>query len=260
MTASGSLGISLPKDIFTFPRGARAGTFIHEIFEQLDFSAFSNKQHGQWIAERLQAHGFEAAWRDVVCGMVAKVLNSRLLENNEELKLSAIPARDCMNELGFYFPVRRFSPQTLKQIFLDHAGIDFPHTLPEHLEKLNFSPSRGFMKGFIDLVFQQRGKYYLVDWKSNHLGPDIEDYEVDRLDQVMQESFYYIQYQLYVLALHQYLELRLSSYHYDRDFGGVFYIFCRGVDPKRGVRYGIFYDRPTAAFIDALGRALIPDY
>ena len=91
-------------------------------------------------------------------------------------------------------------------------------------------------------------------------GSDIEAYERSKLDPVMREAFYYIQYQLYVLALHQYLKYRLPAYRYETDFGGVFYIFCRGVDSAKGAGYGIFHDRPSLAFIEALGGALIPGF
>ena len=113
------------------------------------------------------------------------------------------------------------------------------------------------MKGFIDLVFQSQGRFYIVDWKSNFLGNKVEDYSRERMAREMEESFYLLQSNLYVLALHQYLKKRLPDYRYRDHFGGVFYIFLRGVDPKAGDEFGIFRDLPGEELVEALSRNLI---
>jgi exodeoxyribonuclease V beta subunit len=123
-----------------------------------------------------------------------------------------------------------------------------------------FSPAAGFMKGYMDLVFQHQGRFYLVDWKSNYLGPTIDDYRQEVLHHTMQENYYILQYHLYVLALCRYLRLRNSGFRYESDFGGVFYTFIRGIDQRRGPEFGIFYDLPKPEFINALGKALIPGF
>jgi exodeoxyribonuclease V beta subunit len=99
-----------------------------------------------------------------------------------------------------------------------------------------------------------------VDWKSNFLGSRREDYGQTALIQTMNQDFYILQYHLYTLALHQYLQMRVPGYRYDSDFGGVIYIFIRGVDPDQGSDFGICKDRPTPDIIRALGRALIPNF
>jgi exodeoxyribonuclease V beta subunit len=128
---------------------------------------------------------------------------------------------------------------------------------PERIEKLHFMPVRGFMRGFIDMVFHFRGRYYLVDWKSNYLGSRVEDYGQDALVTAMDEHFYSLQYCIYTVALNQYLKLRLPDYDYEKHFGGVFYIFLRGVDPDKGSQFGIYRDRPSAKLIDELCAGLI---
>jgi exodeoxyribonuclease V beta subunit len=115
------------------------------------------------------------------------------------------------------------------------------------------------MKGFIDLVFQFGGRFYLVDWKSNFLGARIEDYAFPALRAAMVENFYTLQYHLYALALHQYLKTRLPDYAYERYFGGVFYIFLRGVDPQSGPGFGIYRDLPGKRLIEGLASNLIAD-
>jgi exodeoxyribonuclease V beta subunit len=108
------------------------------------------------------------------------------------------------------------------------------------------------MKGFIDLVFEHQGRYYLIDWKSNHLGPRPEDYAPVKLGEVMEREFYLLQYHLYALALHKHLRFRLRDYDYERHFGAVFYLFLRGVGGEDSC--GIYRDRPTLATIEALER------
>ncbi|PQP33631.1 hypothetical protein C6A37_11930 [Desulfobacteraceae bacterium SEEP-SAG9] len=65
---------------------------------------------------------------------------------------------------------------------------------------------------------------------------------------------------MYVLAIHQYLRLRVPGYRYESHFGSVFYVFIRGVDLHKGPAYGIYSDRPNWDLIKALGKSLIPDF
>jgi exodeoxyribonuclease V beta subunit len=113
------------------------------------------------------------------------------------------------------------------------------------------------MKGYIDMVFYDQNRFWLVDWKSNFLGNNVEDYGKNALNSVMSRDFYILQYHLYVLALHQYLQLRIPDFSYERHFGGVFYIFIRGVDPDKGPEFGIYKDIPDATLVDALLKELI---
>ena len=115
------------------------------------------------------------------------------------------------------------------------------------------------MKGFIDLVFRHENRFYIVDWKSNLLGETTAHYSSDALKRVMHTQYYVLQYHLYVLALHRYLKMRIRDYRYETHFGGVFYLFLRGIDPKKGPEYGVFRDRPESGLIDALDENLIAD-
>ena len=107
------------------------------------------------------------------------------------------------------------------------------------------------LKGFIDLVFRHDGRYYLLDYKSNYLGENGEAYTPQAMAQAMQAHRYDLQYQLYTLALHRYLRHRIADYDYERHFGGVIYLFLRGVDGEAG-QQGIFTTRPDPALITAM--------
>jgi len=107
---------------------------------------------------------------------------------------------------------------------------------------------RGYLQGFIDLVFRSGGRYYIVDWKSNYLGPSVDHYPASAMDEAMGRHSYRLQYTLYVAALHRYLAARDADYSYDRSFGGVYYVFVRGVSPEHP-GYGIHYARPGEALV-----------
>lgn len=104
--------------------------------------------------------------------------------------------------------------------------------------------------GFVDLVFVHDGRWYVVDWKSNHLGNTESDYGDAAIARTMREHHYILQYHLYCLALHRYLGQRLSGYDYEEHFGGVYYAFLRGIRADGGG--GWYHDRPPRALIEAL--------
>ena len=125
------------------------------------------------------------------------------------------------------------------------------------LERLTFKPMQGYLKGYIDTVFRFGERYYIVDWKSNHLGDSTADYDSAALDRTMVADYYFLQYNLYATALDRLLKLKITGYDYARHFGGVFYIFLRGIgpDPKQGT--GVFYDQPDKRLISGLTELLI---
>ncbi len=223
--------------IHAFPGGTRAGTCLHKILEQIDYHDRAPLR--LVVAQRLaQFHirGFD----DVVTETIERVLTTPLPD--EQFALADVGLR--LVELEFTFPMERVTPARLQKLF---RTTEFPEVIGD----LQFEPRRGFMKGFIDLVFQHGGKFYFADWKSNWLGPDASFYTRENLADVMSENFYTLQLSIYALALHRYLQQRLRDYDYERNFGGAFYIFLRGVD---NTSRGIFDWRPPFPFIEKLDR------
>jgi exodeoxyribonuclease V beta subunit len=244
------------KGMFAFPKGAKAGNLFHDILENLDFTNIDNDETKSLVAVKLKQHGFESQWQETVCEMIGRVVSSSLQPGLHAPALSAVGKDDRLNELEFYFPLNRLTPDMLKKIFSQCGMSPYP-AFPTKIGRLNFQPVRGFMKGFMDLVFRHEGRFYLIDWKSNFLGPSIDDYKPEALAKIMEEEFYILQYHIYVLAVHRYLGMRLPGYDYGTHFGGVFYMFLRGVDPSNALDTGIFRDRPTKETIDYLNEALI---
>jgi exodeoxyribonuclease V beta subunit len=243
-----------PAGIFTFPKGATAGSFFHDIFQHLDFCDPSISARQDLVKKKLSEYGFEHAWVEIVCDMLDKVLGVPLDPEGKDIRFSRVRSEDRLNELEFYFPLKTLRPETLKRIM---GGGDLSREAPEQIEGLNFSPVRGFMKGFMDMVFRFEDCYYLVDWKSNFLGSRVEDYDHGNLATAMKDNFYNLQYVCYTLALNQYLKLRSPRYDYDRHFGGVFYVFLRGVDPAKGPHFGIYKAKPAAEVIEGLTEELV---
>ena len=236
---------------FDFPRGSLAGQCIHEIFEKLDFTA--DVDHDSVIRDSLKKYGYGDEWRPAVRSMAAHVLAAPLDAARPGLMLKSIPACGRLNELEFYFPLNALvDPSGMADVFARHGAAGFMADFAGSLRGLGFMPVRGFVRGYIDMVFEYHGKYYLVDWKTNHLGNDYDDYTAERINDAMFGHYYILQYHLYTVALHRYLSLRIPGYRYETHFGGVYYLFVRGVNSTHGAGGGIYRDVPSAALVRSL--------
>jgi exodeoxyribonuclease V beta subunit len=180
----------------------------------------------------------------MIDGMVHDVMQTPLAPG---LRLCDVPRNRTVTEMEFALPARHLQATQLSALLTAH-GYGIP--------AFTFGALRGYLRGFIDLVFEHAGRYYVLDWKSNHLGWSAHDYRADALQQAMTRSGYHLQALLYALALHRHLERRLPDYHYDTHFGGIRYLFVRGVRPhwtdRSGQVCGVHAHRPTLAVIRAL--------
>ncbi|MBL0699634.1 MAG: hypothetical protein JJV92_01980, partial [Desulfosarcina sp.] len=247
-------------NIAFFPKGAHAGLFFHDIFEHLDFETYASRSPETLVEKKLLEYGFDASWKDAVCGMINRVLSAPLTNGESGFSLSTVSLTERINEMEFYFTLNPVSVEILGSIFADYAETGISGDFSDYLEKLTFMPAKGFMKGYIDMVFRAGNKYYLIDWKSNFLGEKVNNYDQDSMTKVMKADYYILQYHLYTLALHQYLSKRVRGYSYIKDFGGIFYVFIRGVDPGCGSDFGIYFDLPNKDMMNRLGTALMPGF
>ena len=221
-----------------FPRGASPGTFLHSLFEDLDFT---QPVDPHWVEEQLALGGYDAHWTPVLTEWLDAILQAPL--NETGVSLSQLSAREKQVEMEFYLPIS----QPLMANQLD-ALIRQYDPLSAGCPALDFMQVRGMLKGFIDLVFRHQGRYYLLDYKSNWLGEDSSAYTQQAMASAMQAHRYDLQYQLYTLALHRYLRHRIADYDYERHFGGVIYLFLRGVDSENP-QQGIYATRPDGELI-----------
>ncbi len=96
-----------------------------------------------------------------------------------------------------------------------------------------------YLKGIIDLVFEHDGKYYIVDWKSNWLGPDSTYYSQENLEIAMKENNYFFQAQLYKEALKKYVKI-VDNREFEDVFGGSYYLFLRGLSSDSDQKFGVY--------------------
>ncbi|MBU8911606.1 MAG: exodeoxyribonuclease V subunit beta [Desulfobacterales bacterium] len=212
-------GAGLPITLAQFPKGAGSGDLFHSVFETLDFTSGSG-EISRLVQSKFEMSGFsDQELIQMGETSVRQVLETRLTPETPGFCLKDIQPDQRFNEMEFTFPVQ---------------------------------PFKGFMKGFIDLVIQHEGKWYIIDYKSNYLGDTYNHYSQDAMFDAMSDHNYFLQYHIYLVALHRYLSLRLKDYDYDTHFGGIFYLFIRGMHPDFGPGYGVFRDRPAKAVINYL--------
>jgi len=166
------------------------------------------------------------------------------------LTLRALDATQLRREMEFFYPLHNLHANRLDALL---PGRNNNNTDPD---RLRFLPVSGLMHGFIDLVFAHNGRYYLADWKSNWLGPTAADYGTEQLTRAINEHHYDLQYCVYSVALHHYLQARIPDYDIDRHFGGVYYFFLRGMRPAAvsadGPATGVYFRRAPRAEILSL--------
>ncbi len=237
-------GSGLP--IARFPRGAAAGTSLHGLFEALDFPQAHGPVLVDAVAQTLARAGYPPLWQPTLEKLVTDVLDTPL--DGQALRLRDIGRGQRRDELEFYFPLARIEAGTLNRL-LEATPV------AAEAAALRFDAVEGVLKGYIDLVFEHAGRFYLADYKSNWLGSRAADYAPEALRAAMAEHRYDLQYLVYTVALHRHLRLRLPDYDYERHFGGVYYLFLRGMAPTQGDA-GIYFDRPPAALVQALEVAL----
>ena len=232
-----------------FVRGAEAGVCLHWMFEHLDFTQPVSAQQSV-IVEALRRHRFDTGLAEQTCRWLQDVIDTPL-ETDSDLSLSCIAATNRLNEMEFYFPVENLDRTALRRLLMQF----YPSgPIRQAIGHLDLTRLNGYMKGFIDLVFEHQGRYYLVDYKSNYLGPALTDYHPQALQTAVAGAHYYLQYLIYLTALHRYLRLRLADYDYDRHISGAWYLFIRGMSAATGADYGIYHDRPAAELIESLDR------
>jgi len=254
-----------PVRLHAFPAGRHAGDLLHDILEHTDFRMAGDAEFVSDVARRLANHGFEARWTADLSTALSRALGTQLPHANGHMRLADIAAKDRLNELAFLIPAGRDAlsldarSESIARAFAEHATDTRVQSWATTFNQRRIAPLSGYLRGYIDLVFRHNGRWYVADYKSNHLGPRADDYVGERLALSMAEHDYYLQYHLYTVGLVRYLRRRLPNFDYERDFGGAYYLFLRGMDPSHELGTGVFYDRPGRALIARLDASLTGD-
>ncbi|MBM4957514.1 exodeoxyribonuclease V subunit beta [Vibrio parahaemolyticus] len=235
------------RSIFTFPRGARPGTFLHSLFEEIEFTQpATTEENTQIILGLMESEQLDEEWLPILQQLIDTVLATPL--DGKSLLLNQKAPSQRLVEMEFLLPIEVLSAPALNRVIQRHDP------LSAKAGDLGFQTVQGMLKGFIDLVFEHQGKYYVLDWKSNHLGDDVTSYHGEALKSAMADHRYDLQYQIYALALHRFLRSRLANYQYEQHFGGVYYLFLRGMDGQSD--HGIFAAKPTFEFLQEMDRLI----
>ena len=262
-------GAGAPPLIFSFPGGRKAGNCWHAIFENLDFQAPSDIVEAE-VRRQVDRFGIVTGGsgreredqRLAVLDMVEKVLRTPLPVHPETpdesatFQLSSIPWADRVAELQFMFGLPDAGLRTIQLRDVLAAHWERFEQFEDALASWDRTQWAGVLTGFIDLVAYHAAtdRYYIVDWKSNILEATLESFTDERIAEEMKTHAYFLQYLFYTVALHQYLSQVVPGYDYDDHFGGVFYLFLRGIDGS--TRRAVYADRPARALVEALSTQL----
>ncbi len=219
----------------TFPRGARAGSCLHGIFERAPFAG-SPSEIEPVVNEELKLYNFPEELSGDTSKWVHRVLNAT---PEGKPALSCLPPADMQHELEFHLRTGKIDGKALASLIRDSAYLSstrlevedrqLENSLAAAGEVLSKGIPPGLLKGFIDLVYTENGRWYILDWKSNALGTEPGDYSRKNMVQEMCGNSYFLQALFYGLALHRMLKTWLPGYTAENHLGGYRYLFLRGI-------------------------------
>ena len=232
----------------TLRKGAKTGNMLHYILENISFN-----DESRWNIEIKNAIDRFVPNQHEVYGpmlhqLLQNVLNTPINIDGQMFSLASVNPYKCINEFEFDFNVQNFQPQSLSALATEKQEIDVRI----------FSELEGMMNGKIDLFFEHENKFYVLDWKSNYLGDTLKDYTSEKLNNAMNQNNYHLQYLIYTMAAKKYIKSRQSNFYYDKDFGGVIYLFLRGM--RTGSQTGIFTHKPEWKTIAKMGFMLESEF
>ncbi|MFG6666969.1 exodeoxyribonuclease V subunit beta [Halomonas sp. HNIBRBA4712] len=229
-----------------FPRGPGPGTFLHGLLEWAGRTGFAaalenNEAFEDMLWRRVQLRGWQA-WQAPLSGWLKALLVTPLpLGGAQSVALTKLG--DYQVELEFWLAAKAVDTRRIDALVSQHL-------LPGHARPaLDRDTLNGMLKGFIDLAFEHDGRFYVLDWKSNYLGPTDAAYEQETLRQALLEKRYDLQAALYLLALHRLLKARLADYDPHHHLGGSLTVFLRG---SRSQGRGVYAEPAPVALIEAL--------
>lgn len=248
--------------IFNFSRGAESGTFLHAIFERIDFKLVRRALENDTEAdEKLLSradvialpykHNFENLNPNMLCDLMKNVLCCSIFKNPDGSNFQLCNIENSQREMTFTMAINA-SMKGRKAVTVESLSLllkDFEKKY--HLPNLKPKILKGFLTGAIDMVFEHNGQYFVLDWKSNHLGYHVADYQMPAMEKAMAEHHYYLQYLIYCVALKRFLKSRGIELTSD-NFGGVIYAFIRGMRINNDEPYGIYFEKPSLALIECL--------
>ena len=236
--------------IHDLPLGASFGNVVHGLLEDFPFSMLAGTDdYEDECLQQCRRFGVVAK-SDQLMNLVREVTRTPLGHDGVDLfALRDLDERDVLKEMPFYFHLREESTELLNTL-LGFSDV---------VQPIQERQLKGYLTGFIDLVCRHQGKYYIMDYKTNYLGDSLGDYTKNNLVTAMHDHNYGLQYWIYTMVLHRFLRASIPGYEYARDFGGVFYLFARGMSPKYPGN-GVYFNCPESSVLDELNSSLGAEY
>lgn len=217
-----------------FKKGAEFGNQIHKIFEDLikNKNAIFDSEKNDFIFEK-EENKIYKNWFKMLC--------ENKLPIQENIALKDLNPQCVQSEMEFHFPVPKINLNQLEFIIQNFILPSQPRL------KINQSLLNGMLNGKIDLIFSVQNCFYIVDYKTNFLGENIQDYNQENIHQCFLENRYDLQMTIYLIALHRFLKNRLPNYSPEKNIGGAIYYFLRGVENPN--TRGFFVFNQVAPFL-----------
>lgn len=239
--------------IHNLPKGALFGTMLHNILEDCAALGFAEviqqpSRRQQIVNEHLQPLTL-SPWLEALDSWLVDLLKMpwQLAPlGAKPMQLQTLDAQQLLVEMEFLVATKTVDVEVLDSLVCQYTWSQQsrPQAQPQQLN--------GMLKGYIDLLMEHQGQYFVVDWKSNYLGADASAYSAEAMAESLLHKRYDMQYVLYILALHRLLQSRLPDYSYAKHIGGAVYVFLRGIDNPE--TQGLLLDKPEQALIECLDR------
>lgn len=238
--------------IHTLPKGALYGTMLHEIMEDCAAHGFAEVLANQPLRQQLLSARMEPlkveAWLPAVeawlCNFLVMPWDLASLGQAKPMQLQQLQNHQLAVEMEFIIASKQVDVQALDELVRGHSRPEVQRPVAQAQQL------KGMLKGYIDLILEHEGQYFIVDWKSNYLGSGADDYSALALQQALLHKRYDMQYLLYTLALHRLLKNRLPNYDYQQHVGGAVYVFMRGIDNPD--TQGLIMEKPSRELIEAM--------
>ncbi|MEI7796041.1 MAG: exodeoxyribonuclease V subunit beta [Methylococcaceae bacterium] len=226
-----------PPIVLDLPRGSHTGNVVHYLLETFNFADLANGIDISTARDKAcLRYGLKVAHPEILNKLLQNVVQ-KPLSNDANFCLMNLSESDYVKEMPFYLTTQKINTDAINRILADEPTY----------QTLDSKTINGYLTGFIDLICVYENRYYVMDYKTNYL----PDYQPETLLQSMREHNYGLQYWLYSVVLHRYLESRLKDYDIEKHFGGVRYLFVRGMQPEFPLN-GIFETQPSSAKLIAL--------
>ncbi len=232
------------KNIFIF-NNKNIGNFFHVLLEKIDFNL---ELKNNFILKYMYKFNIKKKYFFFIKKILFNVLNVNLYPLNINL---------LSNKIFFFYKEFDFFLSIFNSFdfFYFNKVIKKYDYISKFCKDININKKfYGFLNGIIDFIFIYENKFYIVDYKSNFIGYNYNDYDKKNILKVMIDHRYDIQYQIYSLALHNHLSLNIKNYSYKKNFGGIYYIFLRGLflDNYNMSYTGLFFIKPKLNLINKL--------